>query len=74
VEDSVLPNWTHERAKVAALTRDRAPDDPTPTAARRALLVGRCADLIRRSVADPPPNLTAPECDELAALVTGAAR
>jgi hypothetical protein len=30
-------SWTHHRARVAALTRDRSPDDPELVAARHEL-------------------------------------
>jgi hypothetical protein len=36
-------SWTHHRARVAALSRDRAPDDPELLAARRDLAEARLA-------------------------------
>jgi hypothetical protein len=36
-----MPQWTHHRARVAALSRDRAPDDPELLAARRDLAAAR---------------------------------
>jgi hypothetical protein len=39
-----MPQWTHHRARVAALSRDRAPDDPELLAARRALTEAREAE------------------------------
>ena len=49
--------WTHYRALVAALSRDRAPDDPELLAARRNLATARLADEIQRTIEkDPPPS------------------
>lgn len=48
-------SWTHERARIAALSRSREPDDPDLAAARRRLRVERLADSIEKSVAAWPP-------------------
>lgn len=61
-------SWTHERARVASLTRSRTPDDPDLVAARRNLRAARLEDYIRRTVAAAPP-LTAEQRDRLAVLL-----
>jgi hypothetical protein len=79
-----VSSWTHHRARVAALSRDRAPDDPELVAARQALAEARAAE--RRNIeaqrlaryvkrvgdrlAEDP--LTPEECDRLALLFRGA--
>ncbi len=76
-----MPQWTHHRARVAALSRDRAPDDPELLAARRALAASREAErgeiaarrlaaYIERTVASAPP-LTVAQIDELSMLFRG---
>ena len=47
--------WTHERAKVAALTRSRTPDDPELVEARRNLRAERLAEHVAKVVAEAPP-------------------
>ncbi len=70
---------THHRARVAALSRDRAPDDPELVAARQALADARraeAADLraqrlakaIRETVNAAPP-LSIEQRRELASLL-----
>ncbi len=44
-----------ERGRVAALSRDRTPDDPDLLDARRALAAAGLEDYIRRTVAAAPP-------------------
>lgn len=61
-------SWTHERARVASLTRSRTPDDPELVDARRNLKAERLADYISRTV-DAAPPLTAEQRDRLAALL-----
>jgi hypothetical protein len=63
-------SWTHERARVASLTRSRTPDDPDLIAARRNLRAARLEDYIRRTV-DAAPPLTAEQRDRLALLLRG---
>lgn len=46
-------SWTSERARVASLTRSRAPDDPDLLAARRNLQAARLEDQVARAVDDP---------------------
>ncbi len=48
-------SWTHHRARVAALSRDRAPDDPELVDARRSLAATRLEDYIAKTVAAAPP-------------------
>ncbi len=72
-------SWTHHRARVAALSRDRAPDDPELVAAREALAdarrrastvlrAERLAKAINKTVAEAPP-LTDEQRARLAALL-----
>jgi hypothetical protein len=72
-----MPSWTHHRARYAALSRDRAPDDPELVAARQALAearqdpalrVERLAEAIRKAV-DAAPPLTDEQRTRLAALL-----
>lgn len=63
-------SWTHHRARLAALSRGRRPDDPEVTSARRDLETERLADHIRR-VVDAAPPLTAEQRDRLAFLIRG---
>jgi hypothetical protein len=72
-----MPSWTHHRARYAALSRDRAPDDPELVAARQALAdarrdpdlrTERLAEAIRKAV-DAAPPLTDAQRRELAALL-----
>ena len=76
-----MPQWTHHRARVAALSRDRAPDDPELLAARRDLAAAREAErgeiaarrlaaYIQRTVASAPP-FTAAQIDQLSMLLRG---
>jgi hypothetical protein len=61
-------SWTAERARVAALSRDRAPDDPDLINARRNLRAERLAAAIRKTV-DAAPPLTIEQRARLAALL-----
>lgn len=45
----------HHRARIAALSRDRKPDDPDLIAARRDLAYERLAEHIRKIVDTAPP-------------------
>ena len=47
----------HHRARIAALSRDRAPDDPDLVAARRQLALANLTDHVRK-VTDGWPELT----------------
>lgn len=66
-------SWTHERARVASLTRSRTPDDPELVDARRNLRAERLADYIKRTVDEAPP-LTVEQRDRLALLLRGGQR
>jgi hypothetical protein len=65
-----VSSWTHERARVASLTRSREPDDADLLDARRALRTERLADHISQ-VVDAAPPLTAEQRDRLALLLRG---
>ena len=63
--------WTHERARVASLSRSRADDDPDLLDARARLRTARFEDRIRRLVATAPP-LTDEQRGRLATLLLAA--
>lgn len=63
-------SWTHERARIASLTRSRAADDPDLIDARRNLRAERLALYITETV-DLAPALTAAQRDRLALLLHG---
>jgi hypothetical protein len=65
-----VSSWTHERARVASLTRSRKPDDPDLVDARRKLRAERLAAQITKAV-DAAPPLTAEQRDRLALLLRG---
>jgi len=65
-------SWTHERARIASLSRSRTPDDPELVDARRNLKTERLADYIVR-VVDDAPALSAAQRDRLALLLKGGA-
>jgi hypothetical protein len=60
--------WTHHRARVAVLSRDRASDDPELLDERRKLREARLADYITRTV-DAYPPLTGEARARLSALL-----
>ena len=69
-----MPKWTHHRARVAALSRDRAPNDPELLAARRDLAEARRVEQLEdhvKRVADHAPLLTSEQRDRLALLLRG---
>lgn len=69
-----MSTWTHERARIAGLSRDRRPDDPELVDARRNLKALRLEDAVAKAVAEAPP-LTSEQRDRIAALLrTGGAR
>lgn len=59
---------THQRARVASLTRSRTPDDPELLDARRELVTEQLEVHIARQVAKAPP-LTAEQKARLASIV-----
>ncbi len=63
-----MSSWTHDRARVASLSRSRQPDDPDLVAARRDLRAARAEEYIRTLAAGMPP-LTLEQRDRLAALL-----
>ena len=63
-----MPQWTHHRARVAALSRDRAADDPDLLDARRELHAARLEEYIKRTV-DAAPALTEAQRDRLTLLL-----
>lgn len=63
-----MSTWTQERARVAALSRDRAPDDPELLTARQRLKAARLEDHVRKTVESWPP-LTNEQLDHVAALL-----
>ncbi len=65
-----MSTWTHERARVASLSRSRTPDDPELIDARQKLRVERAADYIRKTV-DAAPPLTPEQRTRLALLLKG---
>ncbi len=67
-----MSGWTHERARVASLSRSRTPDDPELVGARRDLRAARAEDYIKRLV-DAAPPLTTAQKDRLALLLRGGA-
>lgn len=66
-------SWTHERARVASLSRSRADDDPELQTARLNLRAERLADHITRVVGEAPP-LTPEQVDRLRGLLRGGAQ
>jgi hypothetical protein len=72
-----MPSWTHHRARYAALSRDRAPDDPELVAARQALAEARQDPALRaerlakaiRETVDAAPPLSDEQRTRLAALL-----
>lgn len=63
-------SFNTERARVAALSRDRDPDDPDLLNARRNMRAEKLADHIARTV-DAWPPLTPEQRDRLAVLLRG---
>lgn len=63
-------SWTHERAKIAALSRSRKPDDPELVAARRNLAAELRVEHIRKLV-DAAPPLTNEQRGRIAAILNG---
>ena len=61
--------WTHERARIASLTRSRAASDPELVAARQNLKELRLAEQIRK-VVGTAPSLSDEARSRLALLLT----
>jgi len=67
--------WTTERARLAALSRHRDPDDPAIADARRDLAAERTAEQLAehvQGVVDRFPALTPEQRDRIAALLRSA--
>lgn len=62
--------WTHHRARVAVLSRDRQPDDPELLDERRTLRAIKLEESIRRALACEPP-LSDTQRRRLARLIAG---
>lgn len=62
-------SWTHERARIGALSRSRTPDDPDLIDARRNLAYIRAEDYINELVSAAPP-LTDDQRNRLASLLS----
>jgi hypothetical protein len=65
-----LSTWTHERARVASLTRSRTADDPELLNARSALRTAKFEADVRKLV-DAAPPLTDEQRNRLALLLLG---
>lgn len=61
-------SWKHERARVAALSRDRKPDDPELQEARQRLRALRLEEHVRKTVEAWPP-LDQSQLDAIAVLL-----
>ena len=59
----------HHRARIAALSRDRAPDDPELLDAYGELRAIRLAEQVRKAA----PTLTVAQRERIAGLLTGGA-
>ena len=62
----------HHRARIAALSRDRKPDDPELLDAGRDLAYERLAEHVRK-VVDAAPPATADQLARIAAILVGTA-
>lgn len=62
--------WRSERARLAALTRHKSPDDPQIGEARRDLRAARLEKIVRETVLAAPP-LTDEQRRRLAVLLLG---
>lgn len=66
-------SWTHQRARVAGLSRSRPPSDPTLVAAQRALREARRAALADEYIAkllECAPPLSAVQRERLRPLLS----
>jgi hypothetical protein len=68
---SLTPEQRTQRARVAALSRSRTPDDPDLVDARQQLSIAKLADHIQ-AVVDAAPPLTEDQKARLRALLGGA--
>lgn len=65
-------SWTHERAKIASLSRTRPNDDPDLLAAKQRLKAMRLEEHVR-AVVDSFPPMTTAQAERVAALLRPAA-
>lgn len=65
-------SWTHERARVASLSRSRSATDPDLVEARSRLRAARLEDHIKKALEDAPP-LTTEQRERIARLLVGGA-
>lgn len=68
-----MSTWTHYRAKVAALSRDRRPDDPELLEARCNLRAAILHRQVVRALTDYPPLTVSDRQDLAELLLTGGA-
>jgi hypothetical protein len=59
---ALSPAVAHERARIAALSRDRQPDDPKIVEARRNLHAARLEGHIEKTLAAAPPLTDEQRC------------
>ena len=67
---SLAPAVAHHRARTAALSRSRNPDDPELIEARRNLRAESLAEHVERALSDAPP-LTDAQRHRIARLLIG---
>lgn len=61
-------SWTHERARIASLSRSRSADDPELADARQKLKATRLEAYVRKSISEAPA-LTEDQRNRIAALL-----
>lgn len=65
-------SWTHERARVAALSRSRTNNDPDLVDARQNLRAAKLEEYVSRVVAEAPA-LRPEQIDRISVLLRGGA-
>ena len=65
---AISPAAAHHRARIAALSRDRDPNDPELVDARRSLRAETLAEHVSRVIAEAPP-LSDDQLSRVAALL-----
>lgn len=65
-------SWTHERARVAALSRSRPNNDPDLVDARQNLRAAKLEEYVSRIVSEAPP-LRSEQIDRISVLLRGGA-
>lgn len=61
-------SWTHQRAKVASLSRSRPANDPELITARQNLKALKLEEYVLKVVSEAPP-LTSEQADRIASLL-----